>query len=111
MVEPAVRAAALLAEDKIKATVVNARFVKPLDEKLIRKLAADGLPIVTVEENVASGGFGGAVAELLAADAARVKSIGLPDEFIEQGACSILREKYNLTAEGIAQVTKSFLKG
>jgi 1-deoxy-D-xylulose-5-phosphate synthase len=111
MVEPAVGAAVLLAEAKIKATVVNARFAKPLDEKLFKKLAADGLPIVTVEENVCSGGFGGAVAELLAAEKTRIKTIGLPDEFIEQGACGILREKYNLTAEGIAQVTKSFLKG
>ena len=65
MVLPAERAADLLAAEGIAATVVNARFVKPLDERLILELAARCGAIVTVEENVGAGGFGSAVLELL----------------------------------------------
>ena len=100
MVEPSLRAAELLARDGVKAAVVNARFVKPLDEKLIRKLAGETGRIVTVEENMLAGGFGSAVNELLAATPARVKTIGLPDEFIEHGTNSALREKYGLNRFG-----------
>jgi 1-deoxy-D-xylulose-5-phosphate synthase len=110
MVEPALQAAELLARDGIKAGVVNARFAKPLDEKLIRKLAGETGRIVTVEENVMAGGFGSAVNELLAPGSVKVKTIGLPDEFIEHGNNSALHEKYGLTAAGIYKTTKNFLK-
>lgn len=110
MVHPSLEAARLLAKDNIKATVVNARFLKPLDEKLIKDLTQNGSYFVTVEENVVAGGFGSAISELLSTENIKIKHIGLPDKFIEQGSCAVLRKKYQLTAEGIYQTTKEFLR-
>ncbi len=103
MVHPALTAAEELARRGLSAAVVNARFVKPLDEELICELAAQTGRVVTVEENVLHGGFGSAVAECLADHGLRVplKRIGLPDKFIEHGAPQILRQKYGLTPEGL----------
>jgi len=105
-VAPAVEAARELASRGIEATVVNARFAKPLDCELIVDIAGDIKRLITVEENVLSGGFGSSVVELVqnsgVADI-EVKSIAIPDEFVEQGSQAILRSKYNLDAKGIAQ--------
>ncbi|MBI5554822.1 MAG: 1-deoxy-D-xylulose-5-phosphate synthase [Elusimicrobia bacterium] len=109
MVYPALEAAKLLLKDKIKATVVNACFVKPLDGDLIRLLAKKVKCLVTVEENVITGGFGSAVTELLSREGLRLKNIGLPDKFIEHGSMKILREKYGLTGAGIYRITKEFV--
>ncbi|MBI2953518.1 MAG: 1-deoxy-D-xylulose-5-phosphate synthase [Chloroflexi bacterium] len=106
MVYPALQAADLLQREGILAAVVNARFVKPLDVKLIVSLASRFRRIVTVEENILAGGFGSAVLELLEerrVQDVQVIRIGLPDEFVEHGTQSILRDKYGLTAEGIAR--------
>jgi len=106
MVAPAVEAAQGLAAKGIESTVVNARFAKPLDADLIIGLASRIKRIVTVEENVLSGGFGNHVVGLLqksGVSGVQVKSIGLPDEFIKQGAQAALRAKYGLDANGIAQ--------
>ncbi len=103
---PAVEAAQELAKKGIEATVVNARFAKPLDSELIVGLAGRIKRLVTVEENVLSGGFGNSVVELLQQSGVGdvwVKGIGIPDEFVEQGAQAILRSKYSLDAEGIAK--------
>lgn len=104
-VAPALDAAQILSSNGIGATVVNARFAKPLDAKLITELARRVKHIVTVEENTLSGGFGSSVAALLqkAGSENQVKSLGLPDEFIEQGAQTILRAKYAIDAPGIAR--------
>jgi len=105
-VAPALEAAEELASNNIEATVVNARFAKPLDSELIIGLANHIKRIVIVEENILSGGFGSSVGALLQKSGMsniQVKSIGLPDEFIEQGAQDILRAKYGLDAKGIAQ--------
>ncbi len=105
-VAPAVEAAQELAANGIEATVVNARFAKPLDSELIIDLASRIKRLVTVEENALSGGFGNSVADLLQKSGIndiRVKSIGIPDEFVEQGTQAILRSKYGLDAEGIAK--------
>jgi len=105
-VAPALEAAQELASKGIEATVVNARFAKPLDAELITSLAGYINRIVTVEENVLSGGFGSGVINLLQKSAMsdiQVKSIGIPDEFVEQGTQAMLRSKYNLDAKGIAQ--------
>ena len=104
MVTPALEAAQELAANGIEATVVNARFAKPLDSELIVDLASRIKRVVTVEENTLSGGFGSSVADLLQKSGVsdvQVKSIGLPDEFIEQGPQTILRSKYDLDAKGI----------
>ena len=106
MVTPALAAAEELTSNGIEATVVNARFAKPLDSELIIDLAGRIKRIVTVEENTLSGGFGSGVANLLqeaGISDIQVRSIGLPDEFIEQGDQSTLRSKHGLDAKGIAQ--------
>jgi len=103
-VAPALEAAQELAANGIEATVVNARFAKPLDSELIVDLASRIKRVVTVEENTLSGGFGSSVVDLLQKSGVsdvQVKSIGLPDEFIEQGPQTILRSKYDLDAKGI----------
>ena len=104
-VQSALRAADILERKGVQATVVNARFVKPLDVRLIVSLANRVKRLVTVEENSLAGGFGSAVLELLEERKirdAQVKRIGLPDEFVEHGTQQILRDKYGLTPNGIA---------
>jgi 1-deoxy-D-xylulose-5-phosphate synthase len=93
-----------LTKQGFSATVVNARFVKPLDEPLILSLAAKHGRVLTVEENVVAGGFGSAVLELLADQdlfGVTVKRLGIPDIFVEHGTQDILRKKYELDAAGI----------
>ncbi len=99
-----------LAKEGIKATLVNIRFIKPLDKELIMKLACKTKMIVTVEENVLSGGFGSAVRELLNDSCVPVKNIGLPDSFIEHGSPRVLREKYGLSVNGITESIRKFVK-
>jgi 1-deoxy-D-xylulose-5-phosphate synthase len=102
-VHPSLQAAAELEKQGYQATVVNARFVKPLDEQLILTLAARRGRVLTVEENVAQGGFGSAVLELLADHGllVPVKRLAVPDRFMEHGAPDLLRQKYGLNAAGI----------
>lgn len=104
-VTPALEAAELLAAQDVSCAVIDARFLKPLDETLLLDVAARVRRVITVEENVVSGGFGSAVLELLAARRAgevQVEVIALPDEFVEHGTPAMLREKYGLTGPGIA---------
>lgn len=111
MVVPALSAADLLAKDGIQATVVNARFVKPLDEKLILSRATTGAPIVTVEENVLPGGFGSAVLELLSAHdiETNVVTLGIADRIWDHASQARLRELAGLSAQGIAASVKHAL--
>ncbi|BDV41809.1 1-deoxy-D-xylulose-5-phosphate synthase 1 [Geotalea uraniireducens] len=112
-VYPAVEAAKNLRERGIAATVINARFVKPLDRELILDAAQRTGCLVTVEENALQGGFGSAVLELLADEGltdVRVKRLGIPDRFIEQGSQAQLRKDLGLDAAGIAAATEAFLK-
>ena len=104
-VQAAMDAAENLSEQGIEATVVNSRFAKPLDSKLIVDLAERIKRIVTVEENAVKGGFGNCVLDLLQEENicdVQVKCIGVPDEFIEQGTQEIVRNKYGLDAAGIS---------
>ncbi len=113
MVEPCLKASEILLSRGISAGVVNARFVKPLDEQMIRRLARDVGVIVTVEDNVLAGGFGSAVLENINTQNlnwAKLLRLGLPDKFIEHGARSQLLEKYGLNPEGIAAATNSFMQ-
>ena len=98
-------AAAKLAKIGIECTVVNSRFIKPLDSELILDLTRHHTLFITVEENAVSGGFGSAIVSLLksAKSDARIECIGIPDEFVAHGPQKVLRAKYNLDAEGIAQ--------
>ena len=104
-VDIANKAAFKLDAKDINAAVVNVRFVKPLDEKLILNLAKSCGKLITVEENALEGGFGSAVLELLEKNNvdAKVKRIGIPDKFIEQGSMAELREQIGLTEDNIVK--------
>jgi 1-deoxy-D-xylulose-5-phosphate synthase len=109
---PALAAARELEKQGFTATVVNARFIKPLDEALILNLAAQHGRVLTVEENVIAGGFGSAVLELLADRdlfGIPVKRLGIPDVFVEHGSQDILRKKYELDAAGILKNARAVL--
>jgi 1-deoxy-D-xylulose-5-phosphate synthase len=111
-VRPALEAASRLQNQGIEAAVINARFVKPLDEELFCSLAAEGRPLITVEENALQGGFGSAVLELFEEKGftnIAVKRLGIPDVFVEHGAQDDLRHKYGIDAEGIFQAALTLL--
>ncbi len=113
MVAPSIEAAQRLASEGVSVAVVNARFIKPLDEEMVLALARRTGRIVTVEEHVLAGGFGSAVLECL--DANRITGIkthriGLPDAFIEHGAQNVLRQKYGLDADGIYASVREFIE-
>lgn len=114
-VYPALAAAEKLAARGISPTVINARFVKPLDADLILQTARTHKKIITVEENVLMGGFGSAVLELLADNGLNdvaVKRIGIPDEFVEHASQEELRRQYGLDEAGImAAVVKMIERG
>ncbi len=113
-VYPAMEAAGLLRERGVKASVINARFVKPLDKELILKEALRTGNVVTVEENALMGGFGSAILELLEQEritGIRTKRLGIPDRFIEHGSQSQLRRDLGLDAAGIAGAAQTFLSG
>ena len=112
VVHPALGAAERLEKEGIKASVINARFIKPLDKELILKIASKTKRIITIEENMIAGGFGSAVLEYLNSmdiPDIKIKILGIPDEFVEQGSQAILRKKYGIDEEGIYQSCKAFL--
>ena len=106
MVKPALEAAA-----ELGATVANMRFVKPLDEALVLRLATTHELVVTVEENVLEGGAGSAVLESLAAQGVEVPvlQLGLPDHFVEHGDPAQLLADCGLDAPGIARAIRERL--
>ena len=111
-VQYCLKAADKLAADGIKATVVNARFVKPLDADLILALARSHGSIATVEDHYLLGGFGSAVMELLEQhnlQDVRVKCFGFPDKLIEHASQSLLLAKYGLDGDGIYTGIKEFV--
>ena len=102
----ALDAAKTLAGYGVQTTVVNARFVKPLDEDCIIRYAMRTSRIITVEENVLAGGFGSAVLELLADRkmyGVRVRRLGIPDHFIEHGRPDQLKDYCGLTADQLVE--------
>jgi 1-deoxy-D-xylulose-5-phosphate synthase len=111
-VYPALEACRILATEGIRATVINARFVKPLDRELILKAASATGALLTVEENALAGGFGSAILELLASEGMtgiRMKRVGIPDRFIEHGSQTQLRADLGLDAAGIAASARTLL--
>lgn len=99
-------------ELKCSATIINARFVKPLDNELILKHAKKFKKIITLEEGTVNGGFGSAVAELLEENniSAKVKRIGVPDEFIEFGKPDIQKKLAGIDKESIKRAIENILK-
>jgi 1-deoxy-D-xylulose-5-phosphate synthase len=109
---PAMQAAEALAKDGINVAVVNARFIKPLDDELIRRFCTPNSKVLTVEEGSLAGGFGSAVMERVQELGIRdvdFHRIGIPDEYVHHGAQDILRAQYDLHAEGIARRVREFL--
>ncbi|ROR32397.1 1-deoxy-D-xylulose-5-phosphate synthase [Inmirania thermothiophila] len=98
--------AALAAAEALDATVAGMRFVKPLDETLLRELAATHRVLVTLEDNVVAGGAGGAVAEALAGAGPRLLHLGLPDRFQGHGSRGELLAEAGLDAEGIVRAVR-----
>ena len=111
MVSDACKTAELLLKRGINCTVVNMRFIKPLDKECILQMADKMEAIVTMEENVLNGGFGSAVVELLADEGRSIPVLrfGIPDEFIEQGTQSELREQCGLTPEQMSEKINDML--
>ena len=103
---------ALKAAENLDATVADMRFVKPLDESLIKQLVQDHDVIVTLEENAIAGGAGSGVVELMMKEKLikPVLNLGLPDQFIHQGTQEELYEELSLDAKGIEKTIKRYLK-
>jgi 1-deoxy-D-xylulose-5-phosphate synthase len=107
-VQVGLRAAEILRENGLELTVADGRFAKPLDGALIEKLAAEHDLLVTIEENVLSGGFGSGVLEHVedafvdGAERARVLRVGLPDRYVTHGKPALLREEVGFTGEAVA---------
>ena len=108
LVGPALEAAETLAADGIAATVVNARFAKPLDAERLLALAARTPRMLTVEEHVTAGGFGSAVSELFDERGAKVELeiLGVPDEWVDHGAQTLWRTHFGLDGAGIAAAVR-----
>jgi 1-deoxy-D-xylulose-5-phosphate synthase len=112
MVEVAKEAAERLEVQKISCTVVNARWIKPVDPRIV-DWARRHPVVVTVEDNVGTGGFGGAVLEALAPHglAGRVRLLALPDAFLPHGKASDILREHGLDAAGIAEAVYKAVKG
>lgn len=103
MVKTAQEVRELLYEKNIKCSVINARFVKPIDERAAQWAAQNHKLVVTMEENVASGGFGERVREFtdsLSYDS-KLLTVSIPDEYVEHGNVEILKKEIGIDAEGI----------
>jgi 1-deoxy-D-xylulose-5-phosphate synthase len=112
MVYPALEAATDLQKESINIKVINCRFIKPLDEKMLTSLLEKFDKIITVEENSLQGGFGSAVLEFAQENKftnISIKRMGIPDRFIEHGARKILLSDLGLDKNGIAKAVKKML--
>jgi 1-deoxy-D-xylulose-5-phosphate synthase len=110
MVYPSLDAAEMLEKEGLQTMVVNCRFAKPLDRKLLGIAAVCGRVLV-VEENTRKGGFGSAILELFndeEIDDVVVRRMGLPDKFVEHGTPAELKKKYGLDSSGIFKEAKNF---
>jgi 1-deoxy-D-xylulose-5-phosphate synthase len=109
MVEAALKVAELLKDKGVSAEVINARFIKPLDSRLILESAAKTRAVVTIEDNSIKGGFGSSILELLNNNGFKVKTsiFGFPDIPILHGSRNELLKKYGLDADSL---TKDILK-
>jgi len=108
----ALEAAEQLAKDGVSVKVVNARFLKPMDEAMLHELLASRLPILTIEEAVLQGGFGSAVLEFAhdhGYHQAVIERMGIPDRYIEHGSVSELLREIGLTAAHVADRIKTIM--
>ncbi len=112
MVKTAEEVHEILAGEGILSSLVNARFVKPIDEEMLMKAAAGHTLFVTLEENVASGGFGERVRTLIDEKDLHVKvvSVTIPDAYVEHGNAELLKKELGMDAEAVAERIKDRLK-
>lgn len=106
MIPIAVKASQQLKEMGLSIRVVNARFIKPLDEVMLQQILNEHIPILTIEEHVLQGGFGSTVLEFIQENGfyqQHVERMGIPDRFIEHGSVNKLLEEVGLTTENIIQ--------
>ena len=103
-------AEALKAGDAVNATVVNMRFVKPLDERLVSQVALDHELLISIEDNALNGGAGSAISEFLHQTYSKVPliCIGVPDQFLDQAERSQLIEKYGIDSKGIINSIENY---
>ncbi|RBP89452.1 1-deoxy-D-xylulose-5-phosphate synthase [Cytobacillus firmus] len=102
----ALKAAQILEKQGHSIKVINARFIKPLDEKMLHELFADNMPILTIEEAVLQGGFGSAILEYAhdhGFHQAEIDRMGIPDKFIEHGSVNELMGEIGMTAEDVVE--------
>ncbi len=112
MVYPVVEAAEELRRGGLSVEVINARFVKPLDEKLVLSVFERDMPVIVVEDNTIVGGFGSAILELASSRGYRVdrvRRLGLPDSFVEHNTAEVLREKLGLDPSQIAKAARELV--
>ena len=112
MVYPALDVAEELEKEGIAIGVINGRFIKPMDNRILSEVASRTKKILTLEENVLMGGFGSGVMELLSKEeiSIPVKSMGMPDTFITHGSQKKLRKALGIDREGIKRAIKAWLK-
>ncbi len=105
MVKTAVKVREKLKESGYACTLVNARFVKPIDEEMVKELSKNHRIIVTMEENVSSGGFGEHVREYVTENHIKINvlSVALPDDYVEHGNVDILRKEVGIDEESVYQ--------
>ncbi|MDC3415477.1 1-deoxy-D-xylulose-5-phosphate synthase [Aquibacillus salsiterrae] len=111
-IEMALQAREQLQESGIQAKVVNARFIKPLDEKMLEELFTSGLPILTIEESALQGGFGSAILEFAETHGYPIENIrrlGIPDQFIEHGKVEELLAEIGLTTEAVVETVSKMV--
>ncbi len=112
MVQTAMKAASLLEKEGIQCEVVNARFVSPLDEELLADIGRRFSRVVTLEENVVTGGFGSAVAECFARldlTAIHLTMVGIPPRFVDHGSPAELAAEVGIDTQGIAATVRRIL--
>ncbi|MFC4617941.1 1-deoxy-D-xylulose-5-phosphate synthase [Camelliibacillus cellulosilyticus] len=112
MLQTALDAAKRLKSEGISAAVINARFIKPMDETMLLSLANKNLPILTIEESALKGGFGSGVSEFFHEHGfhdIKMALLGVPDRFIEHGSPKELLNEIGLTAENIVLQAKQLL--
>jgi 1-deoxy-D-xylulose-5-phosphate synthase len=108
----ALEAAEILQKQGISCTVINPRFIKPLDANLILDSIKETKRLITIEESCIAGGFGSSINELLVEHGindVEVKNMGIKDNFVTHGATQILRQDLGLTPEGIVQTATSMI--
>ena len=112
MVSYCLKAAEILEKDGISCEVINSRFLKPLDNSLIKKSALKTKKVFTVEDNSICGGFGSSVNDLLKNEKVDIVNLGYPDVFVKHGSVAEIERMYGLDVDGIvSNIRKEMVKG